>query len=78
VGTGVMLIQVSVLRALADANPDWKYRIGASEIQFRGSEGDAYDFFQVGRDPATGYYLSEDYWFAAEAKKLGFETYLLP
>jgi hypothetical protein len=47
-------------------------------IQFRGSEGDAYDFFQVGRDPATGYYLSEDYWFAAEAKKLGFETYLLP
>jgi len=31
VGTGVMLIQVSVLRALADANPDWKYRIGASE-----------------------------------------------
>jgi len=78
VGTGVMLIQVSVLRALADANPDWKYRIGASEIQFRGSDGDAYDFFQVGRDSATGYYLSEDYWFAAKAKKLGFETYLLP
>jgi len=58
VGTGVMLIQVSVLRALADANPDWKYRIGASEIQFRGSEGDAYDFFQVGRDPATGYLVT--------------------
>jgi hypothetical protein len=78
VGSGAMLIKISALRALADANPDWKYKIGISEVQFRGSEGDAYDFFQVGHDPATGYYLSEDYWFAAEAKKLGFETYLLP
>jgi hypothetical protein len=77
-GTGLMLIQTSVLQKLADAHPEWEYKIGSSETRFRGAEGKAFDFFQVGAQSTSEYYLSEDFFFAEEANKLGLETYLLP
>src|SRR6185369_12684062 len=83
-GAGALLVKVDVLKALADANPAWKYRIGAGEINFRQSNGcagpsdNAFDFFQVGADPETGFYLSEDFFFLEQVRRAGFETFVLP
>jgi hypothetical protein len=79
-GTGAMLIQRSVLQALADNHPDWSYRPLEHEREYRDASmpDTAIDFFQAGVDPETRTYLSEDLFFVREARKLGFETHVLP
>jgi hypothetical protein len=82
-GTGAMLIKISVLKAMAETHSEWKYKPGPPEQKYRTSHShiwndEAFDFFQIGVDPETRYYLSEDYFFVIEARKLGLETFVLP
>lgn len=78
-GTGVMLIQTSVFVKMAEAHPEWKYKMCAAEIVDRGTkETEAIDFFRIGIYPETSEYLSEDYYFIEDARAMGFETYLVP
>ncbi len=78
-GTGAMLIQVSVLKAMADAHPEWKYKMSPDEISCRTTkETEAFDFFQIGIRRGNSYWLPEDYFFIEEARALGFETFLIP
>jgi hypothetical protein len=86
-GTGAILIQRQVLQALADAHPEWSYRTHPSDVDQRilatlrcvpGSEGIAFNFFQLRVNPETCGYESEDYFFIQEARKIGFEVFMLP
>lgn len=78
-GTGAMLIQVAALGAMADKLPERRYKMCAGEIESRGTkETEAVDFFKVGIYPGTSTYLSEDYYFEEDARRLGFETFLIP
>src|SRR5262249_51221935 len=63
--------------------PEWKYTLYPSELERVRANGGgnrdfAFDFFQVGVDRTTRRYLSEDFFFVEEARRLGFETYLVP
>jgi len=82
VGAGMMLVNTDVLRAMVAQHPEWKYRMFAAQIEVVQSDGGnrdyAYDFFQFRIDPETKFYLTEDFFFVEEARKLGFESYLLP
>lgn len=53
------------------------YRLMEGEKLY-GPRGFAYDFFQIGINPETRYYDSEDYRFCLDARALGFKTWLLP
>ena len=72
--TGVMLIRRSVLKALAEAHPERRYRpncdFGEPRLEFH------HDFFRVG--VRRGVYVSEDYSFCEDAAELGFKTHILP
>jgi len=74
--TGAMLIKVEVLKALADAHPERKYKPNLREFNPRLEWH--HDFFRVGICPETKVYLSEDYQFCADAALLGFRTFVLP
>jgi len=82
IGCGTMLIKTEVLDAMVARHPEWKYRLYPSEIeevQANGGNRDyAYDFFRPQIDAETRYYLSEDFAFCEEARRLGFEVYVLP
>ena len=75
-GTGIMLINRKVLLKFAE-DETRKYRLMLGE-QLYGPRDYAIDFFQIGINPETRYYDSEDYRFCLDARKLGFETWLLP
>jgi len=77
IGTGIMLINVQVFHAIANVHPDWKFRLYPREIEQEGGRDFGYDFFQTAIGP-DGHYLSEDFFFVESARRLGFETYLLP
>jgi hypothetical protein len=81
IGTGCMLIDSSVFHGMVDKHPEWKYELyghQTEQVAANGGNRDyAFDFFQVGIDPDTKLYFSEDFFFVTEARKLGFETYVL-
>jgi hypothetical protein len=86
-GTGAMLIQTKVLADLATAHPEWAYVPQPKDVDQQilthsrisdATKGIAFDFFQVTVDPDTREYLSEDYFFCREARKLGLKTFILP
>lgn len=73
-GTGFMLIKREVFEAMIEANPEDQYWCEANEDL-------RHDFFKVGtyrEDPEQEHsrYLSEDWYFCAEARKLGYHTYV--
>jgi hypothetical protein len=80
IGTGVMLIEVRVLKALAESHPEWRFKNDkfgwgiASNL----NREHAYEFFKVGICPETENMVGEDFFFCNEARKLGFETWVLP
>lgn len=75
-GTGALLIKREVLLKFAE-DPARKYTLMAGERKF-GSREFGCDFFQIGINPETRYYDSEDYRFCLDARKMGFETWMLP
>jgi hypothetical protein len=80
IGCGLMLIEVRVFRALADAHPDWRHKVDKFGWGIAAPSGreHAYEFFKVGICPETENMVGEDYHFCNEAHKLGFETFVLP
>jgi hypothetical protein len=72
IATGFMLIKKSVLESLKPHVP--KY----TELKNDGSIYEAYDFFQIGPNPDTGRYTSEDYFFCNLWRKHGGQIYLNP
>jgi hypothetical protein len=74
-----MLIRSEVFRALAEAHPEWKYKVRTS-YYFGKPNPDRdfqYDFFQCGIDPQTRDYVPEDFFFVDAAKKLGYDSFVL-
>jgi hypothetical protein len=71
--TGAMLISVEVLKALAAAYPERKYKSGGNYPHL---EREVHDFFRIGIH--DGEYYSEDYEFCADALGLRFHTFILP
>ena len=67
-----MLISVEVLKALAAAYPERKYK-SASTYQHLER---VHDFFRVGIHDEE--YYSEDFEFCRDALGLGFQTFILP
>jgi hypothetical protein len=69
--------KTEVLRALAEAHPDWKYLVRS--MYFFGQPNPdrefQYDFFQCGIDPETKNYVSEDWFFCDAARKQGFGVF---
>ena len=71
--TGAMLVDTQVLKSLAKAHPEQRYRPNGTyqpSLEFH------WDFFPVG--VRKGIYLSEDFAFCEDAAELGFQTYILP
>jgi hypothetical protein len=73
-GTGVMLIQTSVLKALAEMHPERRYRPNVAydlKLEFN------YDYFRCGVRGDT--YLSEDYFFLEDvANDLKIQSHIIP
>jgi len=75
-GTGCLLIKRHVLLKMAEEE-DRRYNLMEGEKNY-GARTWAYDFFRIGVNPETRFYDSEDYRFCLDARRLGFETWLLP
>ena len=76
-GTGLLLIKRKVLLKFTE-DESRRYRLMEGEKKFYPKRDFAYDFFQIGIDENTRYYNSEDYQFCLDARKMGFESWLLP
>jgi hypothetical protein len=71
-GSGFWLLKRKVFTQMIDALPHIKFRRSPDEKHY-GDHG--YDFFRVGIWPDTNEYLSEDWWFCREWRKLGGTVY---
>ena len=69
-GSGFWLVKRKVFRMMAEQLPDIRYKRTEEEKAHYGADH-AHDFFRVGVWPATKEYLSEDWWFCREWRKLG-------
>ena len=81
IGTGVMLVQTPVFKALAESHPEWRYKtdkFGWGIAAVNPNREHAYEFFKVGVCAETEQMYGEDYFFCAEARRLGFEVHVLP
>jgi hypothetical protein len=68
-GSGFWLVKRKVFRMMSEELPI-RYRRALEEKEHYGRDH-AFDFFKVGIWPDTGEYLSEDWWFCREWRKLG-------
>jgi hypothetical protein len=72
IATGFMMIRKDVFEKLSPHtqtfthhNPD-------------GTSYEMHDFFQIGKNPETGSYTSEDYWFCDSWRRIGGKVYMNP
>jgi hypothetical protein len=79
IGCGTLLIQKQVLTDLAAAHPEWRYHVHGASYYFGPTPGREWNFafFQVQIDPETRHMVSEDFFFADAARKLGHESFVL-
>jgi hypothetical protein len=66
------------VRALADAHPEWKFRLKPMRGFDIPKREFSFDFFQMGVDPKTLNYRPEDFFFCNVASELGFGTWVFP
>lgn len=77
-GTGFMLIPRSVFEKYAAAYPQFNYKPDHTRsINFDGTR-EIMAFFDCGIDPENRRYLSEDYFFCQNARKIGIKIHLCP
>ncbi len=80
IGCGTLLVQKKVLTDLAAAHPEWRYRVQSASYYFGRPNPDRdwnFAFFQVQIDPETRHMVSEDFFFADAARKIGHESFVL-
>ena len=75
--TGFMLIKTSALRKIIDKRPDLKY-INDVDGYMSADKDKFYDFFQVGVNPSSKKYESEDYGFCQLWRSLGGKIHVVP
>jgi hypothetical protein len=74
-----MPIKSEVLKAVAKAYPNRRYKSRLNETYGNPLTRDfAHEFFRAEICPKTDIYLSEDFWFCDQARRLGFQTFVLP
>jgi hypothetical protein len=74
-GTGLLMIRRNVFEKFREAYPDrWYNGYGDSSAL----PGPIHDFFQVGVNPETHDYDSEDYRFCLDCKAIGFKVMMMP
>lgn len=77
-GTGFMMISREALKKFEDAYPEQKYRPDhVGQANFDGSR-EITAFFDCHIDEDTKRYLSEDYYFCQQCRKIGIEVWLCP
>lgn len=75
-GTGLLMVRRNVFDEFIEKYPDRWY--DSSKSDPASLPGPTHDFFQTGVNPDTREYDSEDYWFCANAKAIGFKVWLCP
>jgi hypothetical protein len=77
-GTGFMLIPRTVLEKYAAAYPEYSYKPDHVRSENFNGDREITAFFDCGIDPETKRYLSEDYFFCKNARKIGITIHMCP
>lgn len=77
-GTGFMLIPRTVLEKYAAAYPEYSYKPDHIRSENFNGDREITAFFDCGIDPETKRYLSEDYFFCKNARKIGITIHMCP
>ena len=77
-GTGFMLIPRTVLEKYAAAYPEYSYKPDHIRSENFSGDREITAFFDCGIDPETKRYLSEDYFFCKNARKIGITIHMCP
>lgn len=77
-GTGFMLIPRSVLEKYAKAYPELNYKPDHTRTENFDGSREITAFFDCEIDPSTRRYLSEDYFFCRNARKIGINIHMCP
>jgi hypothetical protein len=77
-GTGFMLIPRTVLEKYAKAYPEYSYKPDHVRTENFDGSREITAFFDCGIDPETKRYLSEDYFFCHNARKIGITIHMCP
>jgi len=77
-GTGFMLIPREVLEKYAAAYPELKYKPDHTRSESFDGSHEITAFFDCEIDPTSRRYLSEDYFFCRNARKIGIKIHMCP
>ena len=77
-GTGFMLIPRKVLEKYEEAYPQYKYKPDHVRTENFDGTRKIMAYFDCGIDPETERYLSEDYFFCWNARKIGIKIHMCP
>jgi hypothetical protein len=77
-GTGFMLIPRSVFEKYAEAYPEYSYKPDHVRTENFDGSREITAFFDCGIDPVSKRYLSEDYFFCHNARKIGINIHMCP
>jgi len=77
-GTGFMMIKRSVFEKYEEAYPELKYKPDHARTEHFDGSREITAFFDTIIDPESKRYLSEDYMFSYNARKIGLKVWLCP
>jgi len=77
-GTGFMMIRRKTLEKYAEAYPQHSYRPDHARSESFDGSREILMYFQADIDPESRRYLSEDYLFCQNARKIGLKVWLCP
>lgn len=77
-GTGFMLIPRQTFEKFAEAHPELSYKPDHVRTNHFDGSREITAFFDCVIDPETKRYLSEDYFFCKEVRKLGMKVWMCP
>lgn len=77
-GTGFMMVHKNVFKKYAEAFPELSYKPDHVRTEHFDGTREITAFFDTIIDPETKRYLSEDYMFSYNARKIGFKIWLCP
>jgi hypothetical protein len=77
-GTGFMMIHRSVFEKYREAYPELRYKPDHARTEHFDGSREITAFFDTVIDPETKRYLSEDYMFSYNARKIGIKIWMCP